>query len=185
MRIPTSIPKYLQIQRNTLGQHLPQFEQRMNLTWPRPCLLRPPFLRLKVCRNKTRGREREIRPIRKKNKTTNIRGRSIWPWLRGQRDGGDLSRRSRRLWSWWGGLGLPKESAGFILGSATARPSDQNEKTLLFWYIVNFPPHLLWYIQLRTHGFSFLPFSQMIQERIEITNSNVFFSCMIKIPVIN
>jgi len=59
MRIPTSIPKYLQIQRNTLGQHLPQFEQRMNLTWPRPCLLRPPFLRLKVCRNKTRGRERE------------------------------------------------------------------------------------------------------------------------------
>jgi len=32
----------------TLGQHLPQLEQRMNLTWPRPCLFRPPFLRLKV-----------------------------------------------------------------------------------------------------------------------------------------
>uniref|UniRef100_A0A2P2L6Q0 40S ribosomal protein S26-1 n=1 Tax=Rhizophora mucronata TaxID=61149 RepID=A0A2P2L6Q0_RHIMU len=32
----------------SLGQDLPQLEQRMNLTWPRPCLLRPPFLRLKV-----------------------------------------------------------------------------------------------------------------------------------------
>lgn len=35
---------------STLGQHLPQLEQRMNLTCPRPCLLRPPFLRLNVCK---------------------------------------------------------------------------------------------------------------------------------------
>ena len=32
----------------SLGQHLAQLEQRMYLTWPRPCLLRPPFLRLNV-----------------------------------------------------------------------------------------------------------------------------------------
>jgi len=41
----------------TLGQHLPQLEQRMNLTWPRPCLLRPPFLRLNVCRERYRSIE--------------------------------------------------------------------------------------------------------------------------------
>jgi hypothetical protein len=45
----------------------------MNLTWPRPCLLCPPFLRLKPVEIKTR--EREIRRIRKKNKTNNI---EIW-----------------------------------------------------------------------------------------------------------
>ncbi|RWW33181.1 hypothetical protein GW17_00002114 [Ensete ventricosum] len=32
----------------------------MKLTWPRPCLLRPPFLRLKVCR---KDEEIEIRSV--------------------------------------------------------------------------------------------------------------------------
>ena len=54
----------------TLGQHLAQLEQRMYLTWPRPCLLRPPLRRLKVCAQIAgketnqlgagRGKEREI-----------------------------------------------------------------------------------------------------------------------------
>lgn len=33
---------------HTLGTQRPQFEQRMGLTWPRPCLLRPPFRRFTV-----------------------------------------------------------------------------------------------------------------------------------------
>lgn len=43
--------------KQTLGQHFPQLEQRMKLTWPRPCLLRPPFLRLNVCN----GIRREVK----------------------------------------------------------------------------------------------------------------------------
>jgi hypothetical protein len=60
----------------TLGQHLAQLEQRMYLTWPRPCLLRPPFLRLNVCGgNQTttkvrRQRRREGRLVSKNS-----------PWL--------------------------------------------------------------------------------------------------------
>ena len=33
----------------TLGTQRPQLEQRMGLTWPRPCLLRPPLRLLTVC----------------------------------------------------------------------------------------------------------------------------------------
>lgn len=40
--------------RLTLGQHLAQLEQRMYLTWPRPCLLRPPLRRLNVCADAAR-----------------------------------------------------------------------------------------------------------------------------------
>lgn len=50
IRIDTQTCMYVCMYTHTLGQHLPQLEQRMNLTCPRPCLLRPPFRRLKVCR---------------------------------------------------------------------------------------------------------------------------------------
>ena len=36
---------------STFGQHLPQLEHLIGLTWPRLCLFLPPFLRLKVYNN--------------------------------------------------------------------------------------------------------------------------------------
>lgn len=57
----------------TFGQHLPQLEQRMKLTWPRPCLLRPPFLLLKVCKIQKKHRIRNCRFVNNENWRKNIR----------------------------------------------------------------------------------------------------------------
>ena len=44
----------------SLGTHREQLEQRTNATWPRPFLLRPPFLLFFVCKGGGDQRPREV-----------------------------------------------------------------------------------------------------------------------------
>lgn len=50
-----------------------QFEQRMNVTWPRPFLLRPPFLLFFVCRGTYQRSIQVIRAIQRIQRSPSLR----------------------------------------------------------------------------------------------------------------